>query len=168
MNIRSLSESDAHAYQQLRLNGLQSSPEAYVSSYEQEAKFPLEFYKELLKPTPDKFVLGAFVNNTLFGMVTFMRDTGLKDAHKGNIYGMYVAPELRGHGMAKALMLELIHKARKIDGVEQLKLAVVSENEAARNLYESLGFEVYGVEKNALKHNGVYSDGIWMALRLAH
>jgi RimJ/RimL family protein N-acetyltransferase len=39
---------------------------------------------------------------------------------------------------------------------------VVSENLAARRLYESLGFAAYGHEVQALKHNGRYYDEILM------
>ncbi len=63
-------------------------------------------------------------------------------------------------------MLELIKKAKNCNGVEQIKLTVVSENGTAKKLYKSLGFEVYGVERNALKFNGKYFDEELMVLRI--
>ncbi|GEO27969.1 hypothetical protein AAC03nite_37540 [Alicyclobacillus acidoterrestris] len=95
-----------------------------------------------------------------------MRENSLKTAHKGNVYGMYVAPEMRGRGLGKSLMLELINKARDCDGLEQINLTVVSKNEYAKRLYKSVGFEVYGVERNALKYNGQYFDEDLMVLFL--
>ncbi len=50
--------------------------------------------------------------------------------------------------------------------VELVQLAVVRGNEEARRLYASLGFEEYGVEKNALKQDGRYYDEILMAKEL--
>jgi hypothetical protein len=46
--------------------------------------------------------------------------------------------------------------------VEQIQLAVVTENEAARRLYVKAGFIEYGHQINALKHGGRYYDDILM------
>lgn len=165
MNIRVLHASDAQIYQDLRLRALQINPEAFGSTYEREVKFSLETVAERINPTEDKFVLGAFDDhNLLVGIVTFMRETSLKTAHKGNIFGMFVAPEMRGQGVGKSLMLELISKAKNCNGLEQINLAVVSENDSAKQLYKSVGFELYGVERNALKYNGQYFDEDLMVL----
>lgn len=167
MKIRILTEEDVSKYQVCRLNALKTNPEAFSSTYEREAAFSIETVKERINPTSDKYVLGAFDNKeTLVGIVTFFRETGLKTKHKANVYGMYVAPEARGKGVAKHLMQELINKAKEIDRVEQLLLTVVQDNVSAKKLYNSLGFEVYGVERNALKVNGEYLDEDWMVLFL--
>ncbi|QSO52047.1 GNAT family N-acetyltransferase [Alicyclobacillus curvatus] len=167
MNLRVLDEPDARLYQQLRLSALSMNPDVFGSTYEREVKFSLETVRERMKPTNDRFVLGAFDDSgSLVGIVTFMRESGLKTAHKGNVFGMYVAPEMRGHGLGKSLMLELIKKARECDGLEQINLAVVSENEFAKRLYNSVGFQVYGVERNALKFNGHYFDEELMVLKM--
>ncbi|MFC4778948.1 GNAT family N-acetyltransferase [Paenibacillus sp. GCM10023252] len=167
MNIRILQESDAASYQQLRLSALQNSPEAFGSTYEREAAFCMETVAERVKPTPAKFVLGAFDDKmTLLGIVSFVRETGMKTAHKANIYGMYVAEEAQGKGIGRLLMMKLIELAQEYSGVEQLNLTVVSDNEPAKRLYGSLGFEVYGVERHALKYDGQYNDEDFMVLRL--
>lgn len=159
MNIRVLDESHAQIYQELRLSALKTNPEAFGSTYERETAFSLETVAERLIPTEGKFVLGVFDDNgALVGIVTIVRENSLKTAHKANVYGMYVAPEMRERGVGRALMLELISKARRCQGLEQINLAVVSENIPAKKLYMSLGFEVYGVERNALKYNERYFD----------
>jgi ribosomal protein S18 acetylase RimI-like enzyme len=166
-NIRILNETDAQLYQELRLRALKIDPEAFGSTYEREVKFTLETLVERLKPTDNKFSLGAFDDrNLLVGMVTFMRESSPKTAHKGNIFGMFVEPEMRGQGLGKSLLLELINKVKSCNGLEQINLAVVSNNELAKTLYKSIGFQVYGVEKNALKWNGEYFDEELMVLRL--
>lgn len=142
MDIRVLDESDALAYRELRLAALKTNPEAFGSTYEREVKFSLETVVERMKPSLDKFALGAFNDNgSLVGIVTFMRESGLKTVHKGNVFGMYVAPEARGYGVGKSLMRQLIKKASGFDGIEQINLAVVSDNELAKKLYKSVGFE---------------------------
>lgn len=167
MEIRILTKSDAKLYQDVRLNALKINPESFGSTYEREVKFPLESVAERLEPVEDRFVLGAFNDNgSLVGIVTFMRENSPKTRHKGNVFGMYVAPEARGQGLGKALMIELLRKAKNCDGLEQINLTVVSENNTAKMLYKSLGFEVYGVERNALKFNGQYFTGELMVLNI--
>ncbi|XID94878.1 GNAT family N-acetyltransferase [Paenibacillaceae bacterium WGS1546] len=167
MVIRILQESDAHNYHELRLTGLRTNPEAFGSTYEREAQFAAETVIERIRPSKDKFVLGAFSESgSLSGIVAFVRDTGIKTAHKAHLYGMYVAEESRGQGLGRSLMQACIRMARECEGLEHIQLTVVSRNEAARKLYESLGFELYGVERNALKLNGRYDDEALMVLYL--
>jgi len=167
VRIRVLQESDIEAYQQLRLRGLRTNPEAFGSTYEREAKFTRETIAARIRPTDDKFVLGAFDDScALVGIVTFVRDEGLKVRHKGSIYGMYVAPESRRQGQGRALITELLARARTLEGLEQVHLSVVSDNDRARQLYRSLGFEIYGVEPHALLADGKYSDEDLMVHRL--
>ena len=44
-------------------------------------------------------------------------------------------------------MEEAIKKAKGIEGLEQIYLAVVSTNVSAIKLYSLMGFEVFGIEK---------------------
>jgi len=167
MNIRVLNEDDAQIYQALRLRALQTDPESFGSTYEREIQFTIEMIKERFCQAEDRYVLGAFQEDgSLVGIVQFMRDTDLKSKHKGNIYGMYVAPEVRGQGVGKALMRNILIRVKDFKGVEQILLQVVSTNESAKKLYKSLGFETYGVEPRALQHKGKYFDEELMILFL--
>ena len=165
MDIRVLEAPDAARYQEVRLRGLRTNPEAFGSTYEREAQFSLEFVEERLRPAEGKFTLGAFdETGKLVGIATFVRESGPKTAHKGNVYGMYVAPETQGQGVGKALLRALIDRARTCEGLERINLAVVTDNEPAIRLYRSLGFEKYGTERQALKFEGRYCDEDFMAL----
>ena len=166
MKIRKLNETDAEKYQEIRLNALKTDPEAFGSTYVREVEFSLEQVASRIAPTKDRFVLGTLNNGELVGIVTFMRESGLKTCHKGNVFGIYVNPDFRGKSLGKALLIELIEQAKKCEGLEQINLAVVTENHSAKNLYKSLGFEVYGTERNALKFNGEYFDEDLMVLKL--
>jgi ribosomal protein S18 acetylase RimI-like enzyme len=99
-------------------------------------------------------------------MVGFYRNSGMKEQHKGQIWGMYVIPDMRGRGLGKALLSQAITHAASLAGVVQIHLAVVTAQEAARRLYRSLGFEVYGLEPRALKVGQQYFDEELMVLRL--
>ena len=165
MNIRLLNVADAKDYQTLRLRALQTDPESFGSTYEREVNFPIEAVEERIRQAEDRFVLGAFDDaGLLVGVVRFMRDMDRKSKHKGNIYGMYVAPEVRGQGVGKALMVEALNYVKQLDGVEQIHLQVVSKNEGAKKLYKSLGFETYGVEPRGLKDGDEYFDEELMVL----
>jgi ribosomal protein S18 acetylase RimI-like enzyme len=52
---------------------------------------------------------------------------------------VYVRPEARGRGLGVELIRELARRAQEA-GVEMLELEVLESNEAARRLYERLGF----------------------------
>ncbi|KGA95864.1 GNAT family acetyltransferase [Alkalihalobacillus alcalophilus ATCC 27647 = CGMCC 1.3604] len=164
MNIRILNEMDAQLYQELRLKALLINPEEFGSTYEREKEFKIELIEKRLKPTEDKFVLGAFDKNLLVSIVSFVRESNFKTVHKGNVFGMFVLPEKRGQGIGKAILLELIKVAKNVTGLEQINLTVVSENRAAKSLYKTIGFEVYGVERNALKFKEQYFDEELMVL----
>lgn len=167
MNIRVLNEADAADYQALRLRALQTDPISFGSTYEREVNFSTEMVKERVRPAEDRIVLGAFQEDcALVGIVRFMRDMDRKSRHKGNIYGMYVAPEVRGQGAGKALMVEAISRAKDFEGVEQIHLQVISQNASAKKLYQSLGFETYGVEPRGLKEGEQYFDEDLMILFL--
>jgi RimJ/RimL family protein N-acetyltransferase len=102
----------------------------------------------------------------LVGLAGCFRMEGRKNAHKTLIWGMYVAPEARGRGTGRALLDAAIARARAWPGVEQVQLAVMTANAPARALYVSAGFEVFGLERRALKVGDRYVDEEHMVLHL--
>ncbi|EWG13114.1 GNAT family N-acetyltransferase [Cytobacillus firmus] len=165
MEIRLLRPDDAEIYKELRIEGLKKNPEAFGSSYEEEAGRPPEVYGERFRGD-NSFHYGAFENGELIGVVSLVRDTGLKMKHRSNIYAMYVTESARMNGVGKSLVSKAVETARSWEGVEQIHLAVMSENTPAKKLYASFGFEVYGKERHALKIDGKYYDEDLMALYL--
>ncbi|MFP3719244.1 GNAT family N-acetyltransferase, partial [Niallia circulans] len=152
MEISQLHPDDAEAYFALRLEALQINPEAFGSSYEEEKDYPLSRTQSRLSD-PASYVYGAFVEKDLVGVVTLMRETKIKMSHRANIYAVYVTPKRRGKGVAKQLLKATIEKSRDIQGIEQVYLAVVAENTAAKKVYRAFGFETYGIDRKAIKIN---------------
>lgn len=168
VRIRPLIEDDAERWRAIRLRMLREHPEAFGSAYEDQVNWPLERFAQRLREAsaPDNFLLGAFSDEELVGSMGLGREAGAKVRHKAVIVTVYVAPEARGHGVARALFAEVIARARALPDLEQLQLGVGANNIAARNLYASLGFETYGVERHALKVDERFVDEELMVLWL--
>ena len=167
MRIRTLEPSDAELFYSFRLRGLKENPEAFGSTFAEESVMPAEVRRRHFHCTEENFVLGAFGDeDQLIGVAGFYRETHLKLRHKGFVWGMYVAPESRGRGVGGALLASIVERGRALPGLEQLCLDVVTVNEAARALYLSQGFQIYALEREAMKQDGEYYDVEHMVLRL--
>ncbi|WP_036666480.1 GNAT family N-acetyltransferase [Paludibacterium yongneupense] len=166
MLIRLLTPSDALAYKTLRLLGLTTDPLAFHSFADEEADLPQNVLEAKLSQAPAEGVLGAFMADALVGIVGLRRSPRRKLRHKATIVGVYVAPEARGRGISRALLLAAIERARLASGIRCLQLSVYAGNQAALSLYRSLGFEAYGQEDAAFQVDGRFYDEVLLALPL--
>jgi ribosomal protein S18 acetylase RimI-like enzyme len=158
ITIRSLSPEEAALFRDIRLEGLRRDPDAFSSTFEDESAKSLAFFAGRLAASS---VFGAFRGAELLGVAGFYVQPGPKHGHKGTLWGMYVRPRARGGGIAAMLVEAVVEHARA--RVEQIQLTVISENLAARRLYERFGFDEYGLEKRAAKYRGRYHDDVLMA-----
>ena len=167
MDIRILNSfEDAEKYRMIRLESLKNTPEAFATSYGEEKDLSSEEFKNKLQ-SKTSFTYGAFNQGELVGIITLYQEKLIKLQHRAHIGAMYVYPSKRGLGIGKALMEEAIKKAKSIEGLEQVYLAVVSTNESAKKMYSLLGFEVFGTEKKGLKlEKNIYFDVDFMILYL--
>lgn len=155
LHIRVLRRNDAAICRVLRLEGLRLHPEAFGTSFEEEeSRSEAEFAARIPESPPD-VLFGAFLNADpeapLVGMAGLRVQSRLKERHKATLYGMYVNAAARGRGVARGLIDRIIAHARDTPGIEIIQLVVTTENAAARALYDSAGFVVYGIERRSLR-----------------
>lgn len=102
-------------------------------------------------------VEGQIVANCSVGIVMNNR----RYLHRAAL-GISVRQAFWNMGIGKIMMKECIEWCRNHE-VEQLELEVVTQNFRAISMYKSLGFEVYGTKKNALKYRDeAYADEYYM------
>ena len=155
---------------QLRLRALHDHPQAFGQPWESAvAMSPAE-----VTSLAEGFWTGG--DNRLFiasdrqgepvGMLGIARDLHPRQAHRMDIWGVYVTPSVRNQVIASRLARAAITYARTLEGVPQVHLTVWSENHAAVNSYARLGFHQWGTLPRALMVNGQPIDHDFMVLML--
>jgi RimJ/RimL family protein N-acetyltransferase len=168
VEFRILVAGDAAAWRKVRLEALENDPEAFSATIEAHQKLTDdEILSRIVCDPSNKFVFGAFAGGELVGTAGFVREPGLKERHKGFVWGVYLRASHRGEGVGRRMMMLLLDHARKIEGLEQINISVATTQTAAMSLYRSLNFVPYGCEPRALKVNGRYIDEEHLWLRLS-
>lgn len=162
---RKIKPSEAADFRRVRLECLQKFPDKFGTLYKDEAANPKLYFEELIEQNlSDAFFFGAFDGENLIGIAGFMRGERTKTRHRGEIVAMYVDPDFRGQKIGENLLCALLESAFAIEGVEQAHLTVVADNRAAIGLYERIGFESFGIQKNYFKMGEKYWHQNFMQL----
>lgn len=105
----------------------------------------------------DEQALAAAGSVAQAGGVEFLGYAGLlcpRGSGDGDIQTIAVAPQARGLGLGRALMLVLLQRAEE-RLAERLFLEVRADNAVAKALYESLGFEEIAVRPHYYQPEGI-------------
>ena len=170
LHIRKLTDSDAGAYREIRMEMCASHPEAFGQTPEEVAEMPDDKFVEFMSASdvfPERFILACFAGNRIIGTVAFRRFNLRKESHRGWIWSVYVRPEGRGKGISRQLMQQVIDEAGCMNGLELLTLTVTVTQTSARAVYGSLGFVTTGLSPQYFRlADGRYVDCEEMMLRL--
>ena len=168
VTIRPTNESDAPAYRELRMAALRAHPEDFGADYDSLAARSIEHWQERMREGAGGergITHVAVAQGELIGMMVLQRGDLPKLRHWAHIFGVYVRPEWRGVGIADGLIEACAAYASTL-GLRLLKLGVVTTNVSAIQLYQRCGFRVYGVEPEAIQHEGTYYDELLMTRRI--
>ena len=114
----------------------------------------------------DRYLFAVYDGETIIANCFLEFLTNIKTKHRGRI-GIAVTSTYRGMGIGSLLFDEMISIARNRNGVTQLELEVIKENERAKRLYTSKGFVKTGDRPRVLRlPNGKYLDEELMVLYL--
>jgi len=166
MDVKHLTLSNAKAYQKCRLDALRLEPEAFAADFNIRKERPLSHFEQRVNYKANYFIMGAFVEDELVGTVGFNAETIPKLKHRGNIWGVFVYPDSRKQGIAKALFESTLKNVEQLPEIKQIHLGVAEHNIPALRLYESFGFKSYATEPRTLFVNGKYINEKMMILIL--
>jgi ribosomal protein S18 acetylase RimI-like enzyme len=79
------------------------------------------------------------------------------------ILGMGLLPEFRRKGIGKELIQRALAAARTF-GFHRVELTVRQNNANAIELYREVGFEIEGLQRDAIRIDGVYENVVLMAV----
>lgn len=141
----------------------------YLFTYPDENTFTVEQEAEFLEANEKserEIEILAFIDGKLVGS-SGVESIGSKDKVKHRAeFGISVLKEYWGLGIGRALTNAAIECA-KAAGYEQFELTAVAENEAALNLYKSVGFVEFGRNPRGFKkRSGEYQPTVHMLLEL--
>lgn len=138
ISYRKLIPEESRMYRAIRLESLEKFPESFGATYQEALsieKFRIE--SDIEEQTPERFVYGAFAQQKLVGICTFVKN----ENNTGSIYQMYVKREFQGKNIGQGLIEAVIAEAcQKFNGIEII-LEVIPGNDKAYNLYRKIGFQ---------------------------
>jgi len=139
MEIRPLLPSDAEAAVALRRLALTTDAYAFAERPESDPALDLDFVRERLAASSVQagaVVVGAF-EPRLIGVLGVHRLSGSDSAR---LWGFYVAPTHRAHGIGRALMAAALDSAKQMIGIACVELSVAERSVVAIRIYEAAGF----------------------------
>ena len=165
IEIIQLTPDDWQAYRALRLEALQTEPQAFGSTYASSVQQPEAFWRGRLEESAageKSWLLFARRGDPLVGMIgAYASD----DPALVDVISMYVQPAHRGQGISKQLMSAILNILQQRGQFERARLEVNTEQTAAQKLYTSFGFQVVASEYT-MAGDGNYHDVHIMEKRL--
>ena len=168
VEIRQLVAEDAPRYRMLMLDAYERFADAFTSTAAERSAKPMSWWAErIADPHGNSVAFGAFVDGELVGTSGLEFETRDKTRHKSLLFGMFVLPEQRGHGLGRSLVNAALRHAQSRPGSVLMQLVLTGGNAPAQRLYESCGFAVFGIEPMGLCIDRGYRDKVHMWRQVA-
>jgi len=135
IGVRLLEEEDWSEYRDVRLRALSESPEAFVASADEEQAFPEDSWRARMRRSRR---LLAEREGSVVGVAS-MGSHRSPEEGVGELFGLWVAPDQRGHGVARRLLEAAAQQARQ-DRLTHLVYWVGTDNGRAVAFASSFGF----------------------------
>lgn len=163
--IRKLQPHESVVYRAVRLACLKNVPAYFGSTYEEEILNPKLMFETFIETdSTDHVMFGAFDDEQLIGITGFNRMARQRAMHRGEIVQVYVDSNYRGQNIGEKLIRRTLEYAFTRDGIEQVQLSVIANNQTAIKLYEKIGFKTFGVQPRYFKAGDIYMDQQFMQL----
>jgi len=163
--IRKLKPHESAVYREVRLACLKNVPQFFGSTYEEEVLNPKFMFETFIETdSPDHVMFGAFDQERLIGITGFNRMARQRAMHRGEIVQVYVDSNYRGQNIGERLIRQALDYGFHLEGIEQVQLSVIANNQTAIRLYEKLGFKTFGVQSRYFKVGDSYLDQQFMQL----
>ena len=155
IHIRPLDAADAGPYRVLRLESLRDFQFAHGPAYEDALAQSGSWHADRLA-RPDYSWFGAFDGGVLVGAICLRAKQGSRLRHSASLNSLMVATSHQRAGVGRLLTAHLIGFARSLGHVRRLTLTLIDGNVPARRLYDAFGFQQFGLEPDAIFHEGGY------------
>jgi ribosomal protein S18 acetylase RimI-like enzyme len=142
INVRALGEEEWAQYRDVRLTALHDSPQVFVATWAQEEELDENAWRERMRRARR---LIAERNGAVVGVVSLGHGEP-EDSCTGELFGLWVAPEGRGTGVAWKLV-EAGAKQALDDGQKNLGFWVGTNNGRAVAFASSFGFRPTGTRR---------------------
>jgi GNAT superfamily N-acetyltransferase len=164
-SVTRVANTDWAVIRDLRLKALRSDPSSFGSTYEREAAFAEQEWRDWASgdAAGDEYAtLIARHDDEPVGMAAAYRDE--EDRRLFHVVAMWVAPEARRAGIGRLLLREIEAWIRSCGGTSA-QLSVTNAASAASQLYASAGYEPDGVEFESRHTPGLIEVSLTKRLR---
>jgi len=126
---------------------------SHLFTEEQLASIPVEEsaarLRSQLEAAPERYhTLVAEIGGVIVGFAGLgPRDFSAEETRVGELYAIYVLPEIHGRGVGRALMAETVSRLRGA-GFGEAVLWVFADNPRTRRFYERVGWRTDGGTKD--------------------
>ncbi|MDT5026581.1 MAG: hypothetical protein QOE61_3007 [Micromonosporaceae bacterium] len=143
VEVRRIRASEWRQYRELRLEALKDSPLAFVEQYEESLAKPDRFWQDRVERSATGEASSMFVAGqagTFIGKAGCFLEEEITEYVSAHIVGVYVTAQLRGQGVAEAVVTGVIQWAKQERRADRIRLLVMETNDRAAAFYRRIGF----------------------------